>query len=627
MADENVAEKDEYNTQQNKPNREVVYSEPALRMTPTVDEQGHHRNVLKQDFVGSDVVVDEQGNETPFTKHVTKGVIFNSDAGDAGATFEDVEYVFDVGMGVQSDKVTFADKDKKAALLEQVQNAKNVGELSVAMQAITDSYNSKTDNIGKSGYEEAQRLAAAKKLSFETGASDEVQAGNATNAEGNAYDVRDADSKGDGRTADIVDGNSESVVETGNVRDDNAQPGAQRGNNGDKEEGDGTGLGNGVGDGSGYGNAKGNGVDRVAGGGYNKDNSPIQTQAIAPTTSDTAEKNAIASYLTQIGDDTPINHIFNNDFYRAEPIAHWSYSVDFIPAMQLTTDNDNLLSMGQTLTKAVLTVKVPDRVVKSTVSHYKGMTIELPARAKTAGSLMMTFAETDSFPISKILDNLYQYARSNTYFENIDADLAAAKVSSEEDLQRYTQILRAYRRPLPEGGHIYNILVKMYRMKDARALDDVDSTAYPTFVYYFKGCDLKTVKSIEWDYDNDKPIDISCEWIYQFFEELSYTEYLQRYGSEANEEESTEKDNLEQQYEQQTEQESEEDVGEFNAADELAKAQQTALSTLDSLFSSDNPNNQTSFTEEPATTPLNTTPTYNSNPRTSYEASHYGRRR
>ena len=289
--------------------------------------------------------------------------------------------------------------------------------------------------------------------------------------------------------------------------------------------GSGNGTGNGVGDGDGNGGKIATSVK----GGYNSDGTQIATTPVSQTDNST-DAEAIASYLSMINDDVPINHIFHNSFYQNDPVAHWSFSIDFIPSVQLQNNNINLYECGQRLTKAVIAASVPDRNVKSTVSHYKGMTIELPARAKTAGTLQMKFAETETFPISTILNQLYQFARSDTYFERIDNVIST--LQNEEQIARYTQLLRAYRQAIPDGGHLYNILVKMYKMKDVQAFSE-DNEVQPSFVYYFVGCDLQTVNPIEFNYDDDKPIDVSCVWVYQYFEELSFDEYKQRYGAGA----------------------------------------------------------------------------------------------
>jgi len=498
----------------------------------TTDDEGHRRLSVTKKYDVKDKVeeVDAAGNkiQVSHTKDVTK--IVASDIEDEYNTIVTEDYIdfgnFNVG---KTNSVSYADKEKKAALLDNVQNASNEGELAIAMKAVTDSYNSTTDNIGKSGYEEAARVAAAKKQSFLAGAEDEVQAGNATNVNGNAYDVRDADSRGDNRTLDVESGNADRD-NSGSIHDDNASANAVQGNKG-FADGDGEGhAGAGTGTGIGDGNGAGSGETSVARGGFNTNGTPIQATNIQQT-DNSKDVEAIASYLSMINDDVPINHIFHNSFYQTDPVAHWSFTVDFIPAVQLQNNTINLYESGQTLTKAVIAANVPDRSVKSTVSHYKGMTIELPARAKTAGTLSMTFAENNTFAVSKILNDLYQFARSDTYFERIDNIIE--NLTNEEQIARYTQILRAYRQAIPDSGHLYNILVKMYKMKDVQAFgEDIDTV--PTFVYYFVGCDLQTVKPVEFDYDNDKPIDVQCDWLYQYYEELTFDEYTKRYGSAAN---------------------------------------------------------------------------------------------
>lgn len=288
--------------------------------------------------------------------------------------------------------------------------------------------------------------------------------------------------------------------------------------------GSGNGTGSGVGDGDGDG-----GTVEAKKGGYNSTGAPIETEEVKQT-DNSKDVSAIESYLTMINDDAPINHIFHNSFYQNDPVAHWSFSIDFIPAVRLANSNVDLHECGQRLTKAVISASIPDRNVKSTVSHYKGMSIELPARAKTAGTLSMRFAETNTFPISSILNQLYQFARSDTYFESVDNVLET--LETEEQIAKYKQILRAYRRSIPDSSHLYNILVKMYKMQDVRAFGE-DEDIRPTFVYYFVGCDLQTVNQIDFNYDDDKPIDVSCVWLYQYFEELSFDEYKQRYGAGA----------------------------------------------------------------------------------------------
>ena len=508
-----------------------------LRATYNTDSEGTTRLSVTRNYSTDDVTeeTDAEGNKlnVSHTVDVTR-IISSTNADEYNTTMtNDLINFGEVGVS-SSTQVSYADKDKKAAMIAKIESATNEGELAIALQAVTDSYNSTKDNIGKKGYEEALRVAAAKKQSLEAGANDEAQAGNATNVNGNAHDHHDADSAGDNRTMDVVDGNSDRKNPSG-VHDDTVESSVAMGQGG---HGDENGEGHaGQGEGQGMGNGTGNGVNdggnsaiaTSVGGGFNSNGTPIQTAPITHT-ENSKDAEAIASYLSMVNDDVPINHIFHNSFYQNDPVAHWSFSIDFIPSVKLQNNNLNLYESGQILTKAVIAASVPDRNVKSTVSHYKGMTIELPARAKTAGTLSMRFAENEEFEVSTVLNQLYQFARSDTYFERIDNIIE--NLQTEEQIAQYTQLLRAYRHAIPDSGHLYNILVKVYKMKDAQAFSE-DNESAPSFVYFFVGCDLQTVDKIDLDYDNDKPIDVSCVWLYQYFEELTFDEYKQRYGAGA----------------------------------------------------------------------------------------------
>ena len=128
------------------------------------------------------------------------------------------------------------------------------------------------------------------------------------------------------------------------------------------------------------------------------------------------------------------------------------------------------------------------------------------------------------------------------FFENIDnfdtENLAQLKSLSNLinfDENHTIRLLRTYRKALlSQNGapaHLFNILVKLYRMRDTKAFGDSNPEEYPTCVYYFKQCDLQKIFNNDFDYNNDKPVDVQCSFMYQYFEEMSYYEYALRYGS------------------------------------------------------------------------------------------------
>lgn len=249
---------------------------------------------------------------------------------------------------------------------------------------------------------------------------------------------------------------------------------------------------------------------------------------------------AISKYVEDLNDDVAINHIFSNTFYRIPAVPHWAYSVDFIPTTELLSSikSIDVYTLSKFLTKSVISVTLPAREMTSTVSNYKGLSVELPARAKTSGELSFTFAETESFIISEILEQLLKYARNDMFYE-FDSTIIANYLANTKnaDIKQYADnidlmnsAIAAYRKFIENYAHEFNILVKLYRAADAKAFGDTKKNEYPTFVYFFKGCDVASVKQFKLDYNSDKPIDIGASFMYQYFEEMTYEEYLLRYG-------------------------------------------------------------------------------------------------
>lgn len=263
----------------------------------------------------------------------------------------------------------------------------------------------------------------------------------------------------------------------------------------------------------------------------NIDNRTLQTNTDDP---------AISKYIEDLSEKTAINHIFSNTFYKIPAVPHWAYSVDFIPTAELIESfkNYNAYAISKIFTQAVISLTLPAREMTSTVSNYKGLSVELPARAKTSGELSFVFAENESFVISNTLEQLLKYARNDMFYE-FDNSIIANYLnnSNNADVQQYANnidllnaTIAAYRKFLNNYSHQFNILVKLYRAADAKAFGDTNKNEFPTFVYFFKDCDVASIKQFKLDYNSDKPIDIGSSFMYQYFEEMTYEEYLLRYG-------------------------------------------------------------------------------------------------
>lgn len=249
---------------------------------------------------------------------------------------------------------------------------------------------------------------------------------------------------------------------------------------------------------------------------------------------------AISKYVDSLSDENAINHIFSNPFYRIPAVPHWAFSVDFIPTKELlaATKNFDGYYISKFLTRSVISTTLPAREMTSTVSHYKGLSVELPARAKTSGELSFVFAENESFIISDILEQMLKYARNDMFYE-FDSSIISNYLnnSNNADIKQYVDnidllnaAISSYRKYIDNYAHEFNILVKLYRASDAKIYSDFDEDEYPTFVYFFKGCDVSKVNQFKLDYNSDKPIDITASFMYQYFEEMTYEEYLLRYS-------------------------------------------------------------------------------------------------
>lgn len=312
-----------------------------------------------------------------------------------------------------------------------------------------------------------------------------------------------------------------------------------------------TDFGIGDGAGTGVGNGTGAGENGEEGGNINygtttvPDASSDKNPTISKTIAEKAKQSTVeisnaAAYANAISNEPQINHIFSNPFYNARAVPHWAFSVDFIPTADFNKaiTSQTLIELSKIMTKAIMTVNLPSRDVQSTVSHYKGMTIELPSRAKTSGELPMKFAETETCTILRCLDMLLEFARNSDYYE-FDTETADRYFSnlqsnasmSVEQIQQAVEAMQSYRDYIPNNGHQFNILVKLYKAFDTKIFNDSDTDELPSFVYFFKGCDLKTINQIDFDYEADSPVDVSCVFTYQFFEEMTYYEYALRYAS------------------------------------------------------------------------------------------------
>lgn len=489
----------------------------------STDEEGNRRLSItkKYDVNDSTEEVDAAGNkvQVSHTKDVTK--IIASDVVSEYNTIVTEDFIdfgnVDVG---QVNKVSYATEEKKSAL---------------------------------KGYEEAERVAAAKKQSFLAGANDKVQAGNATNVNGNAYDVRDADSRGDNRTLDVENGNAD-YDNSGSIHNDSVSINTRQGNKGfadgegEGHAGAGTGTGMGNGNGNGVGDGTGDGYGTGDGSGDNIESSSNNNRAQSTQVIDSGESlddsTAAASYAASVTNGA-INHIFHNNHYQEDPVPAWSFSVDFVPLCMTDKRFIKLYTLedSKTLTKAVLTVTANEKTINTQSINYLGLQHPFFTKlAQSHGDLKITFAEDELFSISTILKNVLKYAsylpnfptnkvyevKQGDWSDEIVAHNASDSISPKyrlnaTDLKITDENTAAL---VHDYKFVFDILLKIYRPGNAHIF--ADEAAPPGFVYHFHKCWLKNVGGIELNYDDDKPIDRPVVFSYQYMSGVPYYEWVSR---------------------------------------------------------------------------------------------------
>lgn len=262
------------------------------------------------------------------------------------------------------------------------------------------------------------------------------------------------------------------------------------------------------------------------------------------------DKTAAAAYAYNIRKGE-INHIFHNDFYSYDPVPAWSFSVDFIPCAV----DDHLsvqmfpIEKTMTLTKAVQKITANDKTINVQQLNYLGMQHPFFTKMQaTHGDLKITFAEDEYFTITNILKDVLKYA-------SFDPSFCTNKVYSmyqdtfEESVVEYApsdNMAPQYRQNATDMSvddpniaklvhnhkFVFDIVLKLYKAEHAHIFND--DIMPPGFVYHYHKCWLKSIDSIDLDYDNDSMIDRNAVFSYQYMSSVPYSTYVQRYKTSDN---------------------------------------------------------------------------------------------
>lgn len=257
------------------------------------------------------------------------------------------------------------------------------------------------------------------------------------------------------------------------------------------------------------------------------------------------DKSAAASYAHNLYNNE-INHIFHNDFYQYDPVPAWSFAVDFIPC---NADDPLAIKLfpakiTMTLTKAVQKITANDKTINVQQLNYLGMQhpffTKMPA---THGDLRVTFSEDEQFTITNILKDVLKYASFDPSFctnkvyttkQGNWGDEIVAHAADDEISLQYKQNATDVEVDDPniaklihKNKFVFDIVLKIYRAENAHIFSD--DLMPPGFVYHYHRCWLKTLDSIDLDYDNDSLINRTATFSYQYMSSVPYSTYLARH--------------------------------------------------------------------------------------------------
>lgn len=518
---------------------ERVYAQ-ELRL-PVID--GKTTQVIRKSGVTETTVAIEGEDDVQFTGQVLNDFVYGKDGVEIEHKSQELTLVDE--YNIHADRITYADSKTKHRLLQAVEDAQTEAQLNTAVRAITDSYNSTENNIGRSIYEQAAKVAAAKRASLLMGASDENQAGNGSNVEGNAYDVRDADSHGDDTSLDIVTGsngfNSEGIEGTVDLPSN-----SYNGNNG-TDSGTGTG-GSGEGElGSDVFPSNSTQIGKVSGrasGYFDEDYDTVSTNV----QTDTTASEAIA-YANAISKEHEINHIFHNDFYSVNALPYWSFAVEFIPCYKSDNDYASFVTTSdlKILSEALFKINAAEREVHTNKLFYLGMSHPFFTKMPHShGDLNITFAEDEEYSVTHILIKLLKWASYMPSFptnelvmspsvgklrhnllNNIETQLTKAPTDTESPIYRLNAPESVEKLPY-KNKYVFDVILKLYKPADVHLFGDVDK--YPQYIYKYNKCWLKNIDALTLNYDDDSPIDRSVTFSYQYLTTYTYYEYIRRTG-------------------------------------------------------------------------------------------------
>lgn len=186
-------------------------------------------------------------------------------------------------------------------------------------------------------------------------------------------------------------------------------------------------------------------------------------------------------------------HIFQNLFYKKDPIPNWSFDV-FIEVP--VADGKDVIEKN--LSDAVKDVKVPALQLGTITTSFKGLQFNLPTRYENTGSLEISFAEDHLLTTYKnFVLNLYNRSFNNINYYDSGSDGFYFSDEERKDVKDYKDIKNTYWR----AGEYFNCHVAVNDPKTNKTVK----------LYSFYDCYVESVSDINLDYSKtDEVIEYTC---------------------------------------------------------------------------------------------------------------------
>lgn len=190
-------------------------------------------------------------------------------------------------------------------------------------------------------------------------------------------------------------------------------------------------------------------------------------------------------------------HIFQNSFYKKDPLPTWSWEVYFDFGQFLSWDrNGTFTRMGSfLLPSSIKNIKIPDLKVETLDVYYPGYKVGHPSKPTMNGQMTLEFYDNDKLEVRKALETLQQL-NYNPYIGN--------PLAPTGDLEKIDVV--------KNDLTTFNIIVKL--------LNPVTNKVIGQCKYY--SCFVQSVSDLSLDYSGNDALNVSAVIDYKYFKTITW---------------------------------------------------------------------------------------------------------